>query len=168
MTVHPRARAEMLILKPVREVFEAFVDPEITAKFWFTGGSGRLEKGKSVTWEWAMYGVTVPVTVKALEENRRILIDWLGDLDSSTEVEWVFTPRPDGSTFVSITNWGFNGDDVERIEHAVGSTEGFTLVLAGLKAFLEHGVQLNLVADRFPDGLGAVTPEAGGDEPPRQ
>ncbi len=31
--------------------------------------------------------------------------------------------------------------------------EGFTLVMAGLKAWLEHGVQLNLVPDRFPDAI---------------
>ena len=30
---------------------------------------------------------------------------------------------------------------------------GFTLVLAGLKAFLEHNVRLNLVADRYPKGI---------------
>jgi hypothetical protein len=28
---------------------------------------------------------------------------------------------------------------------------GFTLVLAGLKALLEHNVVLNLVADHYPD-----------------
>ena len=33
------------------------------------------------------------------------------------------------------------------------STQGFSLVLAGLKAYLEHGVRLNLVADRFPKGI---------------
>jgi hypothetical protein len=30
---------------------------------------------------------------------------------------------------------------------------GFTLVLAGLKALLEHNIRSNLVADRFPEGL---------------
>ena len=40
------AKAEMLIRKPVAEVFEAFVNPDITSKFWFTKGSGRLEAGK--------------------------------------------------------------------------------------------------------------------------
>jgi len=35
----------------------------------------------------------------------------------------------------------------------VASTEGFAFVLAGAKALLEHGVLLNLVPDRFPDGL---------------
>jgi len=27
----------------------------------------------------------------------------------------------------------------------------FALVLAGAKAFLEHNINLNLIADRFPD-----------------
>jgi len=30
------AKVEMLIRKPLDEVFEAFVDPTITTKFWFT------------------------------------------------------------------------------------------------------------------------------------
>jgi hypothetical protein len=30
---------------------------------------------------------------------------------------------------------------------------GFTWVLAGLKAYLEHNIMLNLIADRFPKGL---------------
>jgi hypothetical protein len=33
------------------------------------------------------------------------------------------------------------------------STGGFTTVLDGLKAFLEHGINLNLVADKFPDKI---------------
>jgi uncharacterized protein YndB with AHSA1/START domain len=31
----PIAKAEVLIRKPVAEVFEAFVNPTITASFWF-------------------------------------------------------------------------------------------------------------------------------------
>jgi len=128
----------MLIRKPVAEVFEAFVDPAITSNFWFSKGSTRLEAGKE------------------LEQDRRILIEWPGD-GAPTTVEWTFRPRPDNSTFVSIANTGFAGDDDAIIEQIVGSTEGFTLVLAGLKAFLEKGIALNLVADRFPDGLPLVT-----------
>ncbi len=30
------AKTEMLIRKPIQEVFEAFINPEITTKFWFT------------------------------------------------------------------------------------------------------------------------------------
>ena len=69
--------------------------------------------------------------------------------DSPTTIEWTFTPHPDG-TFVTIVNHGFSGDDEALLSQVADSTEGFTLVLAGLKALLEHGVRLNLVADRFP------------------
>jgi uncharacterized protein YndB with AHSA1/START domain len=149
----PTAKAEMLIRKPVDEVFEAFVNPEITSKFWFTKGSGRLEVGKTVQWEWEMYGFSIPITAQEIEANKRILIEWPG-YGAPTTVEWVFTARPDGTTFVSIINVGFSGEEEAILNQAVSSTEGFTLVLAGLKALLEHNIQLNLVADRFPDGVG--------------
>ncbi|PXZ70790.1 polyketide cyclase, partial [Pseudomonas aeruginosa] len=40
------AKAEMLIRRPIAEVFEAFVDPAITARFWYSRGDARLEAGK--------------------------------------------------------------------------------------------------------------------------
>ncbi len=146
----PSAKAEMLIRKPVAEVFEAFVNPALTSKFWFTKGSGRLEAGKQIQWDWEMYGHSVQVSVKAIEENKRILIEWPGYGAPST-VEWFFAPRADNTTFVSITNTGFSGDGDEIVKQVAESTEGFTLVLAGLKALLEHNILLNLVPDRFPD-----------------
>jgi uncharacterized protein YndB with AHSA1/START domain len=146
------AKAEMLIRTPVGRVFEAFVDPAITSKFWFSRGSGRLEAGKSVRWDWEMYGFSVEAKVKALEPNKRLLVEWSA-YGAPTDIEWTFTSRPDGTTFVSITNSGFDGSLLEAASLAIGATEGFSFVLAGAKALLEHGVQLNLVPDRFPDGL---------------
>ena len=151
--LQPIAKAEMLIRKPVAEVFEAFVNPAVTSKFWFSKGSGRLEAGQEVRWDWEMYGFSIQVKVKAVEKNARILIEWPGE-GAPTTVEWVFKSRPDGTTFVSIRNAGFSGDADQVVQQALDSTEGFTLVLAGLKALLEHNLKLNLVPDRFPDGLG--------------
>ncbi len=44
----PVASAGMLVRRPVAEVFEAFIDPAITARFWFSDGRGRLEPGARV------------------------------------------------------------------------------------------------------------------------
>lgn len=147
----PIAKTEMLIRKPVAEVFEAFVDPAITSRFWFTKGSGKLETGKEVRWDWEMYNFSVPVKVKSVEQNNRIVVEWDAYGDPST-ITWLFTPRPDNTTFVSITNSGFGGTREEVFRKALDSTEGFSFVLAGLKALLEHNIELNLVRDRFPDG----------------
>ncbi len=135
----------MLIRRPIEDVFEAFVDPAITSRFWFTRGSKRLKTGEVVTWHWDMYGVSAEVRVKALESNHRILIEW------PTPVEWIFTARPDGMTFVNITASGFRGTDDEKVAQALDSMGGFSFALAACKAFLEHGIELNLVSDHNPD-----------------
>ena len=152
LTHIPVAKAGMLIHKPVETVYEAFIDPSITTRFWFTKSSGRLEAGKRIRWDWEMYGVSSMVDVKLLEPGKRILIEWGVD-EQLTTVEWIFSPRTSNSTFVSITNSGFIGEADSVVEQAMGSAAGFGLVLAGLKAYLEHGIELNLVADRFPDQL---------------
>ncbi|XID91963.1 SRPBCC family protein [Paenibacillaceae bacterium WGS1546] len=145
----PVVRADMLIRKPVEEVFEAIVNPEVTTKFWFTKSSGKLEQGKSVRWDWEMYGVSSPVNVLELEENKRIVMDW-GDEGDLSRVEWTFASRSDG-TLVSVANFGFQGDGDDVMNQALDSTGGFTMVLCALKALLEHGVVLTVVADRAPD-----------------
>lgn len=148
----PVAQTGMLIRRPAHEVFEAFVDPDITTRFWFTASTGRLEPGTEVQWEWGMYGVSVPVMVRAVEPHERILIEWPGERGPTT-VEWTFTSFDDGTTFVQITNSGFSGAADEIVEQVTDSSQGFALVLAGLKALLEHDVRLNVVADRYPESV---------------
>ena len=148
----PVATAQMLIRKPAAQVFEALVDPAITSRFWFSKGSGRLEVGQRARWDWEMYGVGTDVDVKAIEENRRILIEWNGP-DNPSSVEWTFEPRGEDQTFVTVKNWGFGGDAESIMAQALGSTGGFSFLLASLKAFLEHGIELNIVEDHAPDAL---------------
>lgn len=152
LTKTPIAKTGMLIRKPPEQVYEAFVNPDHTTKFWFTRSSGKLETGRRIRWEWEMYGVSSLVEVKLLEPGKRITIDWGLD-DHPTTVEWIFTPFGEESTFVTITNSGFSGDGDAVIEQAIGSESGFALVLAGLKAYLEYGINLNLVSDRFPERI---------------
>jgi uncharacterized protein YndB with AHSA1/START domain len=144
----PVAKAEMVIRKPVADVFDAIIDPAVTTKFWFTKSSGKLEAGKRVHWDWEMYGFGTDVDVKEIEPNKRILIEW-GSYVGRTPVEWLFEARPDNTTKITVVNHGFQGEDV--VKQAIDSTGGFSFVLAGLKAWLEYGITLELVADAMPD-----------------
>ena len=141
------AEAHMLIRKPVEEVFEAFINPAITKNFWFTKGSGRLEVDKKITWTWEMYNISTTVVAKEILPNQKIVFEW--DNPSKT-VEFNFKELDDDSTFVSVTESGYNKRGDELLEAIKDSTGGFTTVLDGLKAFLEHRINLNLIADKFP------------------
>jgi uncharacterized protein YndB with AHSA1/START domain len=147
------AEAGMLIRKPVEQVFEAFINPEITTNFWFSKSTGRLDENNEVFWTWEMYNHTIPVLIKSIIPNEKIIIQW-GNYEEKTTVEWTFIRLDQSRTFVNIINSGFKGTPDELLAQIRDSTGGFTLVLAGLKAYLEHNIHLNLIADRFPKELG--------------
>ncbi|WP_198300800.1 hypothetical protein [Cellvibrio sp. PSBB006] len=94
-----------------------------------------------------MFGVGDSLTVKEFEENRRILIQWESD---PTTVEWRFEAHGHEATLVKISNWGFPGDCDSVLPQAIDAKGGYSMVLAGLKAWLEYGIELNLVRDQFP------------------
>lgn len=95
----PTVETQMLIRKPVNEVFQAFINPRITTNFWFTKSSGNLEKGKKVTWEWEMYNVATEVEVQEIVQNKLISIKWD---EPSTTVDFEFTEITEDSTYVII------------------------------------------------------------------
>jgi uncharacterized protein YndB with AHSA1/START domain len=99
-----------------------------------------------------MYDMSIEVNVKEVEPNKRIVLDW-GNCGAMTTVEWVFTPFENDTTYVTITNSGFQGDGDKVVKDALDSKGAFTWVLAGLKALLEHNLELNAIADAFPKGL---------------
>ncbi len=146
---HPVAKAEMLIRKPVNEVFEAMVNPEITAQFWFSKGTGRLDQEKKVEWAWEWYGVKQTVIVGAIVPNQSISFNWGGE--NITTVNITFTSKEDNTTFISITEAGFAADQPGIFDLIVDQTEGWTLVVAAMKAYLEQGVRIRVVEDRHPD-----------------
>lgn len=141
----PIARTQMLIRRPADVVYRAFTEPEVTRRFWFSRASGPLEQGQTVVWYWDMYGVAAEVQVHHLEAGRMIRVAW------PTPVEWVLEPRGEGATLVTITASGFVGTEDAQVAQALDAMGGFSFALAGCKAFLEHGLELNLSLDHAPD-----------------
>lgn len=146
------AKSELGIRKPVKEVFEAFINPKISTKFWYTHSTGKLEKGANIQWKWEMYNLVVPVVVLEIIANQKILIEWGEGIHKST-VLWEFKSINDNLTFLTIKNYNFQGNYEAILKQVQDSTKGFTFVLSGLKAWLEYNLQLRLIEDAFPKEL---------------
>lgn len=147
-----RVETQMLIRKSAGEVFNAFIDPAHTQQFWFTKSSGKLITGQEVSWTWEMYGVSVKVLPTEIIPNERIRFDWSSGNEATT-VEFDFKSLSPKATYVSVVHSGFTQTGDELTAALTDSTGGFTMVLAGLKAYLEHQIQLNLIGDKFPAEL---------------
>ena len=144
--LNPKVEVQMMIRKPITEVFNGFIDPNITTKFWFTKSSGKLEAGKSVTWEWEMYGAKANVNVKQIIPDRLISIEWG---EPYTMIDFEFTKLTADTTYIDIRNYGFQQVGEELVKTINDSTGGFTTVVDGLKIYLEHGIEPNFVLDKF-------------------
>ena len=118
------------ITRPVAEVYEAVADPEQLSRYFTTGGArGRLETGGDVTWDFHDFPGAFPVTVVEADPPRRIVIEWKGEATSG-----------ECGTLVTITesSWQVSPDGAKR---AFGNCEGWTGMLAAMKAWLEHGIK---------------------------
>ena len=158
MNSNPEVKQQLLMHVPKATAYNAFANPAITTQFWFSHSDGPLETGTTRSWEWRMFGCSTDVEVIEATPHSRILIKW-GEPNRRSLVEWTFEAWADDSTLVSVRNFDLSGSHEEIVSEAIESMGGFSLVLASCKALLEHGVHLNVIADRAPGAL--VEPHQG-------
>lgn len=134
----------MLVRRPALQVWEAFADPEQIRRFWLAHSSGRLDAGAVVTWQFKVADAQARVEVVEARPGEVLDLRW----DDGQPVRISFDDHPAG-TVVTVRVTEFGGDTPAA--NAVESMSGFTLVLASLKLYLEHGLEGELMYDKFPD-----------------
>ena len=135
------------IARPVHEVFEAVADPEKLSCYFTTGGAkGRLEEGATVSWDFADVPGAFPVRVIEVVADERIVLEWQADEAGdgpayNTTVTMGFKPTDDGRTLVEIAEEGWR-ETPEGLKASYGNCMGWSQMLAALKAWAEHGINL--------------------------
>ena len=143
------AKARTRFRRSPSEVFAAFADAENMSKFWFTRRDRGLKEGESVTWfvGCGEDAFAFDVLVKEFREPNKIVIEWVGLDGERTQVSWSFEETEEGDTILTIEESGFAGSSEAIVERALDSAGGFNQVIIAAKALVEHGVELNVVAD---------------------
>jgi len=143
------------IARPVAEVFEAIADPAQLSRYFTTGGAqGRLETGATVTWDFADFPGAFPVEVIEVQPGRRIVLRWeanegvpegdapVVDAGYFTIVTIEFEPLDgDTRTLVTISEGGWHETET-GLAASYGNCMGWSQMLAALKAWVEHGINL--------------------------
>ena len=142
-------RVSARISKPVHEVFEAVADPDKLSCYFTTGGAkGRLEEGSTVSWDFHDFPGAFPVHVIEVEPDTRIVLEWQANEpgagpDDNTTVTMSFKPVDGdaGRTLVEIAEEGWSESEA-GLKASYGNCMGWSQMLAALKAWLEHGINL--------------------------
>lgn len=139
----PLAEASLLIRKPRSDVFSAFTDPAKLTAFWLAHASAPLSPGVKVHWKFLVPGAEDDLEVLAFEQDTLLQVRW----SDGSEVRWSFERHAQG-TIVRVESGGFGGSAAEKSACASENTQGFTLVLAELKTWLETGRSPGIVRDK--------------------
>ena len=143
------AIAKIRIRRTPAEVFTAFAGANEMSKFWFTRRDDGLKEGESVSWYIGSGedAISFDVRVKEVSDPNKIVIEWVGHDGKHTQVTWSFEETEEGETILTVEESGFTGSSEAIVERALDSTGGFNQVIIAAKALIEHGVELNVVAD---------------------
>ncbi len=133
-------KTKMKIHTPVKNVFEAIVDPSKILHFWFSSSSDRWEQGKTITLQYKEYStMDIPIHIISIIENQKIAYTW-GEGENQTEVSLSLIQEEEGITVLEVVESGFPDDDPQLIQKLLDQKEGWVYMITCLKAYLENGV----------------------------
>lgn len=142
-----RVKAAIQIQKPIHEVFEAIVDPQIMTHYFISYGSVRMEEGKQLIWRFPEFEGDSPIRVTKIEKDSYISFYWdIDDKELFTEIR--LETGKDDSTIVRIIEKSMENNE-DGIAWLIGNTEGWANFLACMKAWLEYGIHLRKGAFDF-------------------
>ena len=136
-------KASLKIQKPIREVFEAIVNPAKMSNYFISKSTGRMEEGKTLTWQFPEFDMEFPVRVEKIEQDKYISYSWDDWEDNSIQTLVAIRLEPKGldETFVTVTE-GSRENNEAGMKWLRGNTEGWANFLACLKAYMEYGINL--------------------------
>ena len=140
-------KAQIQISKLKAEVYEAIVDPAKMSNYFIAEGSGRMEAGIKLEWQFPEFDMKVPVRVGALLKDEYISFYW-DDTDGKEMLVEISLLPIGNTTHVVVTEKERDADEA-GIGWLGRNTEGWANFLACLKAYLEYGINLRKGAFDF-------------------
>jgi uncharacterized protein YndB with AHSA1/START domain len=134
-------KAALQISKPIKDIYEAIIDPERMSNYFISESSGKMEEGKTVTWKFPEFDMRFPVKVTNLKKPELVEFEWEGDPGKTLKVEIKLEPRDGDSTLVHITE-GKMENNKDGIQWYGRNSGGWANFLACMKAYLEYGINL--------------------------
>ena len=123
---------------PLKSVWDAATQTRHLNGFFTDGAKGNISPALSpVTWRWKNYGSS-EVTVTACDPGKSFEFLWKTPMGYQTKVRFEFS-REKGKTVVRIREFGWKR---AHVDDAFDHCQGWSEYLYGLKAYVQHGIDL--------------------------
>jgi uncharacterized protein YndB with AHSA1/START domain len=137
----------MQIQRPVHQVYEAIVNPNIMSNYFISKSSGLMEEGNELIWNFPEFDLDCPVRVGKMVKDEYVSFYWIVD-DIELLVEMFLTSNDDNSTLVTIHEKGMDNNEV-GLKWLSGNSFGWANFLTCLKGYIEYKINLRKGAFDF-------------------
>ncbi|MBI2174557.1 MAG: SRPBCC domain-containing protein [Candidatus Omnitrophica bacterium] len=132
-------KVELSIGKPVKEVFEAVLNP---VPYFVKKTSGPMKEGAEVIWEFEELPKGFSIHVRKIVPDKLIQFEWpRGEGKEMNFVEFNFKPFSENVTTVFISESGWPDTEQWR-EASYRNCQGWMHMACSLKGYLEYGINL--------------------------
>jgi len=140
-------KVALQVSKSIDVVFEAIVNPDKMTNYFISKGSGIMEEGTELIWNFPEFDSDYPIRVGKIENNKYISYYWEVD-EEELFVEITLEAQKNGSTLVTITEKNMPNNEA-GLKWLSGNSFGWSNFLACLKAYLEYNINLRKGAFDF-------------------
>lgn len=134
-------KVQTKINKPVAEVFQAVVKPEMLNKYFTLAAQGELKAGTTVFWNWSDMEKGLDVKVNSVIKNEKVELTWSSIAGYDTKIVFSFKSLEGNSTLLMIEESGWNADQ-KSLDASYDHCSGWENMATGLKAYLQYGIDL--------------------------
>lgn len=125
--------------KPIKDVFEAIVNPEKMSHYFISESSGRMEEGKNLIWKFPEFDFECPVKVVKAELN--LISFYWENSGKDLLVEMKLSTVGNNFTLVQISEKSMENNET-GLQWLSANSFGWSNFLSCLKAYLEYGINL--------------------------
>lgn len=143
------SKASLQIQKPIEEVYDAIINPEVMTNFFISESNARMDSEKDIIWKFPEFEERFPISHIELSKNESVSFVW----DPDTVVEIILTSYSTSSTVIHISEGGKEYNE-QNLQWLISNTAGWANFLACMKAYMEYGVHLRKGAYEFMKGNG--------------
>lgn len=137
----------MQIQRPVHQVYETIVNPEIMSNYFISKSSGLMEEGNELIWNFPEFDGDYPVRIGRMIKDEYISFYWFVD-DIEHLVEMNLTEKENNSTLVNISEKSRDNDE-QGLKWLSGNSFGWANFLTCLKGYIEYKINLRKGAFDF-------------------
>ena len=124
----------MQIQRPVHQVYEAIVNPNIMSNYFISKSSGLMEEGNELVWNFSEFDIDYTLRIGKMIKDEYVSFYWHKD-EVELLVEMTLVEKENNSTLITITEKSRDNDE-KGLKWLSENTFGWTNFLTCLNGYI--------------------------------